>query len=64
MFERSNLRLKVEKCVSLETNLPYLGHIIDKNGIKLYPDKGQVIQEMRLPTTVTEERQFAGLCGC
>ena len=58
-FREANLTLKVEKCVFFKPNLPYLGHIIDKNRIKPDPAKVQAITEMRPSSTVTAVRTFA-----
>ena len=54
--------MKVEKYIFFKLNVPYTGHIIDKNGIKLDPAEVQTIQEIGPPTTITGVRQFAGLC--
>ena len=62
-LREAHLKLKVEKCVCFEPNLPSLGLIIDKNGIKSEPTKVKATQETRLPTTLTEVRQFSQLWG-
>ncbi|XP_076398229.1 uncharacterized protein LOC143266642 [Megachile rotundata] len=47
----------------LEKEVAYLGHIIDKNGLRPDPRKIKAVQEFPVPKTVKNIRQFLGLCG-
>ena len=50
-----------EKCEIGKTELKFLGHVIDQNGIKADPKKVQAIQEMRTPENVSDLRRFIGM---
>ena len=41
----------------------FLGHIIDQDGIRMDPDKIEKVQKWPRPVTVTQLRQFLGLCS-
>ncbi|XP_055918537.1 uncharacterized protein K02A2.6-like [Eupeodes corollae] len=55
-----NFRVKIEKCVFFAPQLKYLGHILNKNGLRPDPDKIQRIKTMPAPTNITELRSFLG----
>lgn len=57
------LTLKPSKCTFFSTELKFLGHMITRNGLEKDPSKIQAILDWERPTTVTEVRQFMGLCG-
>ena len=66
IFERlkgANLKLKESKCSFLKAHIQYLGHIISGEGIEPVPKKLESLNEMPLPTTQKEVRQFLGLAG-
>ena len=46
------------KCTFCSSEVPYLGHIISKDGIKADPLKIAVVRDYRVPTTLKEVRQF------
>lgn len=41
----------------------FLGHVIDQEGIKPDPGKVQAIQDMEEPKSVSDLRQFLGMCN-
>ena len=43
--------------------VPFLGHIVSKEGIRVDPKKIEVVVEWKLPRNVTEVRSFLGLAG-
>ena len=43
--------------------IKYLGHIISKDGIRMDPDKLQVINEWPVPKNLHELRSFIGMCS-
>ncbi|XP_055918403.1 uncharacterized protein K02A2.6-like [Eupeodes corollae] len=55
------LHLNKTKCQFLLDHITYLGHYIDKLGIKPMNDKIQSIQNCARPTNVSEARTFLGL---
>ena len=57
-LKTAGFRLKMEKCQFFQTEVRYLGHIIDKNGIQPQPDKLKAIVDMPLPQNPKELRSF------
>ncbi|XP_038106212.1 uncharacterized protein K02A2.6-like [Culex quinquefasciatus] len=53
-------RLKIEKCKFYMTEVKYLGHIINQNGIRTDPGKVSAISQMPPPKNLTELRSFLG----
>ncbi|KAK3098958.1 hypothetical protein FSP39_024697 [Pinctada imbricata] len=59
-IEAAGLTLN-DKCVFSAESIKYLGHIIDRNGIRADPDKVRAINDMRAPTNVSELCRFLGM---
>lgn len=57
------LTLRLDKCKFLSEEIPYLGHIVNKNGIRPGDEKLSAIKNFKTPTNVTEVRRFLGLTG-
>ena len=55
------LYLKPEKCVILQREIPYLGHVISGTGIRPDPVKLAGIKDWPVPTNVSELRSFLGI---
>ena len=55
------LLIKASKCVWGQTELPYLGHIIGKDGVKPDPKKVQSVVDWPRPTCLRKVLQFLGL---
>ncbi|KAJ8021906.1 hypothetical protein HOLleu_39239 [Holothuria leucospilota] len=55
------LRLKASKCKFLQGSLLYLGHVIDREGIRPYPEKVHDIMEAPSPSDIGELRSFLGM---
>ena len=60
-LKQHGLRLKKNKCSFFQSSVKYLGHIIDKDGIRPSNDKVKAIQEMPIPRDQAELRSFLGL---
>lgn len=58
-----SLRLKLDKCIFGQTELEFLGHLINRDGFKPIPEKVQVITQFPKPRTVSELRRFLGLAN-
>ena len=58
-----NLKLNLKKCEFGATNVSYLGFRLTPQGILPGIDKLKVVREATPPTTVTQVRQFLGLCN-
>uniref|UniRef100_A0A914HQZ2 RNA-directed DNA polymerase n=1 Tax=Globodera rostochiensis TaxID=31243 RepID=A0A914HQZ2_GLORO len=52
--EKAGLKLKIEKCHFAADRLPFLGHILTREGIKMDVDK--VIPIVKLPTPATKKQ--------
>lgn len=57
----ANLKINHEKSKFLETQLIYLGHVIDGDGIRTDPEKVKAINDLKNPTNPKEVRQFIGM---
>ena len=55
------MTLNKEKCEFRKTELVFLGHVINQEGISPDPLKTEAILKMDRPTTVTELRRFLGM---
>ena len=60
VFRKNNLYLAPEKCLFLQKEIPYLGHIVSGEGIRPDPVKLDGIAKWPVPTTVKELRSFLG----
>ena len=57
----SGLHLKLEKCQFFQDSVTYLGHILDREGIRPHPDKIKAITAMPEPQNQSELRSFLGM---
>ena len=55
--------MRIDKCRLFQSQLRFLGVIIDKNGQRPDRDKTEAIQSMPAPTNVPELRSFLGAIG-
>ena len=66
VFDRlraANLTLKPKKCELFRTEVEYLGHEVTQEGIRPCEKKVKVLEDWKLPKTVTEVRAFLGFCS-
>ena len=49
----AGLKLKPKKCDLFQTQVNYLGHVLDKTGIRPDPKKLEAVRNSELPKTVT-----------
>ena len=59
-IKEAGATLNRDKCSFGQSNIKFLGHIIDKDDISADPDKTRSISEMNTPNNVTEMRRFLG----
>lgn len=59
----AGLRVKLRKCSFFVPSVPYLGHVISRDGIATDPAKLQGIVNYPEPRTKTDVRAFLGLTG-
>ena len=66
VFERlkeSGLKIKLEKCKFLATEVHYLGHVVSEQGVRPDPTKTKCIAEYPTPKNADELRSFLGLAS-
>ncbi|GJY70616.1 putative reverse transcriptase domain-containing protein [Tanacetum coccineum] len=63
LLKKEELYAKFSKCDFWLSNVPFLGHMIDSEGIHIDPDKIESIKDWTSPKTPTEICQFLGLDG-
>ena len=62
-LRKADLRLKPTKCLFLCEEVPYLGYVISKHGIRPDPSKTDKVRQFPTPTDPTKVRQFLGLAS-
>ena len=62
-IRQAGLRLKPEKCSFAMKELPLLGFVVDKTGIKPNPNKIRAVKDARVPCTVNQVQRFLGLAN-
>ena len=60
-LDAEDVKIKLSKCNFFRTSIPFLGHIISRNGIAPQSDKVKAIQDWPEPKSVNETQQFMGL---
>lgn len=60
-LQAHGLRVRKEKCSFFQDSVTYLGHVIDKNGVRTCPDKVKAILNTPAPSNVSELRSFIGM---
>ena len=55
---KANLHLQPDKCEFLRPEVGYLGHIIDKNGVRSDPKKIIAVKNFPVPKTKKNLKQF------
>lgn len=63
ILQQHQLYDKRTKCSFAQTQVHYLGHVINQNGVGVDPQKIQAVKECLVPTTVKALRGFLGLTG-
>ncbi|XP_047520687.1 uncharacterized protein K02A2.6-like isoform X2 [Pieris napi] len=61
ILQNNGLKIKKNKCNFLASEVKYLGYIIDKDGIRVDPDKVKAIVGMVYPKNVSELKSFLGM---
>ncbi|GJY73122.1 putative reverse transcriptase domain-containing protein [Tanacetum coccineum] len=63
LLKKEELYAKFSKCDFWLSKVKFLGHVTDREGIHVDPDKIESIRDWATPKTPTEIRQFLGLAG-
>ena len=59
----AGLKLKPKKYDLFQTQVNYLGHVLDKTGIRPNPKKLEAVRDWERPKTVTQVRSFTAFCN-
>ena len=59
----AGLKLKPKKCDLFQTQVNYLGHVLDKTGIRTDPKKLGAVRDWERPKTVTQVSSFTASCN-
>ena len=62
-FRAAGLKLKLKKCDLFQTQVSYLGHVLDKTGIRPDRKKLEAVREWERPKLVTQVRSFTAFCN-
>ena len=63
LLRKANLKLKPKKCCFFQSEVSYLGHVINADGTKPDPLKKEAVKTWQKPKTVTRVRSFLGFCS-
>lgn len=62
-LRETGLRVKMEKCHFLQSEVRFLGHQVSAQGVRTDPDKISAVKTWPIPSTVKELRSFLGFCS-
>ena len=62
-LDNNGLKVLPAKCSLLKEEVEFLGHIIDKNGIRTDPKKTEAMEKYPTPKNRKELQRFLGLCN-
>ena len=60
-LQSAGVTLNASKCEFNREQVKFLGHIVDKDGVRADPSKTEAIQLMKPPENITELRRFMGM---
>ncbi|KAJ9545620.1 hypothetical protein OSB04_025327 [Centaurea solstitialis] len=63
VLRKERLYAKFSKCAFWLEEAQFLGHVVNREGIKVDPSKIEAVMSWEVPTTPTEIRSFLGLAG-
>ncbi|ROT65393.1 hypothetical protein C7M84_016626 [Penaeus vannamei] len=58
----ANLKLSPKQCLFFQSEVPFLGNIVGRDGVKTDPQKVAAVQDWPVPTCVADVKSFVGLC--
>ena len=62
-LRKVNLKLNPAKCVFLQKEILYLGHVVSENGISPDPEKIRVLENYPHPINADEVKRFVAFCN-
>ncbi len=60
-IREANLKLKLSKCQQFQIELKFIGHLIERNGIRPNPQNVKKIKNAEVPKNITKLRKFLGM---
>ena len=57
------LQLKSSKCALLRSSLPFLGHVVSRDGLRCDPEKIEAVKKWSVHSSVKAVRMFLGFAG-
>ena len=57
-LRKANLQLQPDKCEFLKTEVTYLGHVINKDGVRSNPEKLDAVKHFPRPKTLKKLNNF------
>ena len=62
-YKDANLKINPLKCEFFRQHVPFLGHIVSRDGIQADPAKTSAVRQYPVPKSVTQVKSFLGLCS-
>ena len=62
-IEAAGITLNLDKCEFDKTEVTFLGHVVDSNGIRPDSSKIKAIKDMAAPENIHELRRFLGMAN-
>ena len=62
-IREANLKLKPTKCCLIRAQVPFLGHIVSREGVGVDPAKTEAMEKWPTPVNVKDVRAFLGLAS-
>jgi hypothetical protein len=62
-FRENSLPVKQSKCYFAVTEVPFCGHIVSREGIKVVPEKVKGVLQWPLPKDQKSLLSFLGICS-
>ncbi len=62
-IREANLKLKLTKCCLMRAQVPFLGHIVSREGVGVDPAKTEAVEKWPTPVNVNDVRAFLGLAS-
>ncbi len=61
-LKNAKLKVRADKCQFMRTEVKFLGHLVNKDGLKPSPTKTAAVTTFPEPTNKSQLRSFIGLC--
>ena len=62
-FKDANLKINPRKCEFFRQHVPFLGHIVSRDGVQADPAEASAVCQYPVLKSVTEVESFLGLCS-